>query len=369
MTSIEVQAERPYRVDVAPGAVAGLPALVGAARRAAILHPAILGATASTVAEDLRAAGVHVTLIPLPDAEEAKTAPTLIRCWDILAEAGFTRSDVVIGLGGGATTDLAGFVAASWLRGVGFISVPTTVLGMVDAAVGGKTGINITAGKNLVGAFHEPTGVICDLDLLVGLPASEVSSGLAEVVKAGFIVDPRILELIEEDPSDATTVTSARFADIVCRAIAVKAATVSADLREATSVGDRVGREALNYGHTLAHAIEVNEHYTWRHGQAVSVGMVFAAELSHRVLGLDAGTVTRHRDTLASVGLPTTYDGASFATLRASMSLDKKARGSVLRMVGLREVGRVTIIDGPGEDDLAASFAAISPRPSDERSR
>ena len=139
-----------------------------------------------------------------------------------------------------------------------------------------------------------------------------------------------------------------------------QAETVAADLRESTSVGDRVGREALNYGHTLAHAIEVHEHFAWRHGQAVSVGMVFAAELSHRVLGLDVETVARHRDVLASVGLPITYDGAPFETLRASMSLDKKARGSVLRMVGLREVGRVSIMDGPDENALASSYAAIS---------
>ena len=143
MTSIEVRTERPYRVEVSSGALGGLRALIGNARRAAILHPAVLAPTAASLESGLGADGVEVTLVPLPDAEEAKTASTLVRCWDTLAEAGFTRSDVVIGLGGGATTDLAGFVAASWLRGVGFISVPTSVLGMVDAAVGGKTGINI----------------------------------------------------------------------------------------------------------------------------------------------------------------------------------------------------------------------------------
>ncbi|HNV09991.1 MAG TPA: 3-dehydroquinate synthase [Propionibacteriaceae bacterium] len=361
MTSIEVRADRPYVVEVASGALSGLRPLLGDAQRVAILHPGVLANRASALAHHLGDDGIVATLIELPDAEESKTAAVLVSCWDALAEAGFTRSDVVVGLGGGATTDLAGFVAASWLRGVGFISVPTSVLAMVDAAVGGKTGINIAAGKNLVGAFHEPLGVLCDLDLLAELPASEVSSGLAEVIKAGFIADPRILDLVEQDPADARDVGSVRFAELVRRAIAVKAATVSSDLREATSVGDRVGREALNYGHTLGHAIEAHQHFTWRHGEAVSVGMVFAAELSHRELGLDTATVARHRDVLASVGLPISYNLARFDVLRAAMSLDKKARGSRLRMVGLREVGHVSIIDGPDEDALAASYAALAP--------
>nr|WP_231979789.1 3-dehydroquinate synthase family protein [Tessaracoccus coleopterorum] len=195
---------------------------------------------------------------------------------------------------GGTTTDLAGFVAASWLRGVAYVSVPTSVLGMVDAAVGGKTGINLAAGKNLVGAFYEPRAVLCDLALLDSLPTAEVASGLAEVVKCGFIADPAILDLATADLTDCLDVTGDRFAELVTRAIRVKATVVAADLTERTSSGDRVGREALNYGHTLGHAIEKHAGFSWRHGQAISVGMAWMARVSRDLLGLDGATVDLH---------------------------------------------------------------------------
>ena len=360
MAVVEVAAEQPYQVRIGPGVLAGLGELAHGARRVAVIHPGVMADRARALARQL-GEDVQVSCIEVPEGEDAKTGEVLLRCWDELAAAGLTRSDVVVGLGGGATTDLAGFVAASWLRGVGYISVPTTVLAMVDAAVGGKTGINISAGKNLVGAFHEPRGVLCDLDLLLGLPEREVSSGLAEVVKCGFIADERILELVEQDPAEARDVTSVRFADLVRRAIAVKAATVSADLREATSSGDRVGREALNYGHTLGHAIEAAQHFTWRHGEAISIGMVFAAELSHRLAGLSGEDVARHRRLLSLVGLPTAYKAAEWPQLRATMSLDKKARGNALRMVGLHGMGQVTIIDAPAEDVLLECWHALAP--------
>lgn len=359
MATIDVHAEKPYQVQIGAGASAGLAGLVGGASRVAIIHPPVMADQAQLLGQPLSDAGVVVTHIEVPPGESAKTVEVLADCWDELASAGLTRNDVVVGLGGGSTTDLAGFVAASWLRGIGFVSVPTTVLAMVDAAVGGKTGINVPAGKNLVGAFHEPLGVLCDLDLLVGLWPAEVASGLGEVVKCGFIADERILELVEQDPVEAADVTSVRFAELVRRAVQVKATTVSADLRESTSSGDRVGREALNYGHTLAHAIEQREHFGRRHGEAVAIGMVFVAEVARRTLGLDAATVQRHRDVLSSLRLPTTYDG-DWDELRATMSLDKKARGSRLRLVGLRELGHVSIIDGPDEDVLEESFRTLA---------
>ncbi len=360
MTTIEVHADNPYQVHVEAGALSQLPALVGDAVRVALVHPNALADRASELARQLEAPGRTVTPIELPDGERAKTAEQLVAGWSTLADAGFTRSDVVVGFGGGATTDMAGFLAASWLRGVGYVCVPTTVLAMVDAAVGGKTGINIPAGKNLVGAFYEPRGVLCDLAVLDGLPAPEVVSGLAEVIKCGFIADTVILDLVEDDPIDALDVRGDRLAELLARGIAVKAETVSADLRESTSLGERVGREKLNYGHTLGHAIEKQENFTWRHGEAISVGMVFAAELSARALGLDQTSVQRHRDVLTSVGLPITYSGADFDTLRATMSLDKKARGAKLRFVGLPEVGRVSIIDGPDEEALRECWAGVA---------
>ena len=186
----------------------------------------------------------------MPDAEAAKSVAVAERCWSILGNAGFTRSDGVVGLGGGATTDLAGFVAATWLRGVRVVMVPTTLLGMVDAAVGGKTGINTAEGKNLVGCFYEPVGVICDLDLLATLPTPHLVAGLAEVIKCGFIADPEILTMIESDPASAVRPDSLMLRELVERAVSVKARVVTADLRETTSTGAAVGRELLNYGHT-----------------------------------------------------------------------------------------------------------------------
>src|SRR5699024_7377236 len=217
------------------------------------------------------------------------------------------------GLGGGAAPDVAGFVAASWLRGVDVLQVPTTVAAMVDAAVGGKTGINTAEGKNLVGAFHPPIAVVADLDVLGALGANEVAAGLAEAVKAGFIEDTAILDIVERDPAAVLDVTTDQFRVVIERAIRVKARVVSADLREAGE------REILNYGHTLGHAIERNERYLWRHGAAVSIGMMFAAELSHLAGKLSEAEVDRHRDILVSLGLPTTYRDRQWPKLEDAM--------------------------------------------------
>lgn len=354
--SITVSAERPYTVEVGAGVSDSLDRLVHGADQVAILHPAVMRERAERLCAPL---GAHTTLIEVPDAEQAKTAGVLAQCWDRLAEAGFTRSDAVVGFGGGATTDLAGFVAASWLRGVRLVTVPTTVLGMVDAAVGGKTGINIPAGKNLVGAFWEPAGVLCDLDLLATLPTAEIRAGMAEVVKCGFIADPQILDLIEQDPADALEVTSSRLAELIARGIEVKARVVSTDLREATSTGTKVGRELLNYGHTLGHAIERHHDYTWRHGEAISVGMVFVAEVARQLGALDEPTATRHRGVLELLDLPTRYDGP-WPALRATMNLDKKTRGSRLRLVILNGLASAEICGDPPEEVLAQAYASLA---------
>jgi 3-dehydroquinate synthase len=278
----------------------------------------------------------------------------------VLGQAGFTRSDAVVGIGGGSATDLAGFVAATWLRGVPLLNLPTTVLGMVDAAVGGKTGINTEAGKNLVGSFHEPAGVVCDLDCLATLPPADLVAGLAEVVKCGFIADPEILDLLESDPQAAVVPQSARLRELIERAIRVKAAVVSADLREATSVGTRIGREQLNYGHTIGHAIERRERYRIRHGEAISIGMVFAAELARLAGRLDQETAARHAAILSRLGLPTTYAPDAFDELLATMAVDKKARGTTLRFVILNGLGRPEILRGPEEELLRAAYVAVA---------
>ncbi|MFT3886823.1 MAG: 3-dehydroquinate synthase [Arachnia sp.] len=346
----------PYDVVIEPGALRRLPEFVQGVSRVAIIHSTTQPGLAATVAGLVDR---PVTLIAVPDAEAAKTPQVLADCWSALAEAGFTRNDLVVGVGGGATTDLAGFVAATWLRGVAYVSVPTSVLAMVDAAVGGKTGINLSAGKNLVGAFYEPKAVLSDLSLLESLPAAEVASGLAEVIKCGFIADQAILDLATADLADARDVTSERFAELVTRAVAVKARVVAADFTETTSSGDKVGREALNYGHTLGHAIERHAGYTWRHGQAIAVGMAWIARVSRDVLGLDPALVAQHDELLGGLGLPLTYD-APFADLRPVMSLDKKARGNTLRLVGLTAQGAPRIVDDAPERVLEGAYAELS---------
>ncbi|MCX5344794.1 3-dehydroquinate synthase [Streptomyces atratus] len=345
----------PYEVLVGRQLLGELPTLIGdRAKRVAVLHPEALAETGEAVRQDLAEQGYEAIAIQLPNAEEAKTVEVAAYCWKALGQTGFTRTDVIVGVGGGATTDVAGFVAASWLRGVRWIAVPTTVLGMVDAAVGGKTGINTAEGKNLVGAFHPPAGVLCDLAALDSLPVHDYVSGMAEIIKAGFIADPAILDLIEADPEGARTPTGAHTAELIERAIRVKAEVVSSDLKESGL------REILNYGHTLAHAIEKNERYKWRHGAAVSVGMVFAAELGRLAGRLDDATADRHRAVLESVGLPLTYRGDQWPKLLENMKVDKKSRGDLLRFIVLDGLGKPTVLEGPDPAVLLAAYGEVS---------
>ncbi|MFE4452756.1 3-dehydroquinate synthase [Streptomyces sp. NPDC056796] len=345
----------PYEVLVGRQLLGELPNLIGdRAARVAVLHPEALAETGEAVREDLAAQGYEAIAIQLPNAEEAKTVEVAAYCWKALGQTGFTRTDVIVGVGGGATTDVAGFVAASWLRGVRWIAVPTTVLAMVDAAVGGKTGINTAEGKNLVGAFHPPAGVLCDLAALDSLPVNDYVSGMAEIIKAGFIADPVILDLVEADPQGARTPAGPHTAELIERSIRVKAEVVSNDLKESGL------REILNYGHTLAHAIEKNERYKWRHGAAVSVGLVFAAELGRLAGRLDDATADRHRAVLESVGLPLTYRGDQWPKLLENMKVDKKSRGDLLRFIVLDGIGKPTVLEGPDPAVLLAAFGEVS---------
>jgi 3-dehydroquinate synthase len=354
-TVIDVTGERPYPVLVGRGLLDALPPLVKAATRVGVVYSAPLRAAADRVGAVLRDAGTTVLPLEVPDAEAGKTIDVAARCWDALGAAGFTRTDAVVGVGGGAVTDLAGFVAACWLRGVAVVQVPTSLLGMVDAAVGGKTGVNTAAGKNLVGAFHPPAAVLCDLSTLDTLPADDLRAGLAEVVKCGFIADPAILTLIERAPAAALDPAGPALRELVERAVRVKARVVSEDLRESGL------REILNYGHTLGHAIERHEAYRWKHGHAVSVGLVFAAALGRLAGRLDAPTAARHRAVLSSLGLPVSYRPDAWDDLRATMRVDKKARGSRLRFVVLDGLARPSILDSPDDDLLRAAYAEVCP--------
>jgi 3-dehydroquinate synthase len=357
---IRVSAERPYDVVVGRGLLGGITETLAGASSVAILHQPSLGVTAEVVRTEFAEAGLNANRIEVPDAEDGKKLSVAGFCYSALGQIGMDRQGVVVGLGGGAVTDLAGFVAGTWMRGVRVVHVPTTLLGMVDAAVGGKAGVNTDAGKNLVGVFHEPTAVFADLVTLETLPRNELVAGMGEVVKAGFIADPVILDLIEADPAAAIDPTGDVLGELVRRAIQVKADVVSADLRESSL------REVLNYGHTLGHAIERREQYRWRHGAAVSVGLVFAAELARLAGRLDDATAARHAAVLASIGLPTTYAADALPELLDAMRSDKKTRAGVLRFVVLDGLAKPGRLEGPDPSLLAAAYSAVAGEPNTE---
>jgi 3-dehydroquinate synthase len=355
LTRITVGGQRPQEVIVGSGALAELPSLAGPVPgTVVVIHPASLGEIAQPAVAVLRQAGYQVHAEPIPDGEAAKDITVATRLWSRLAARRVGRGDTVVGVGGGAATDLAGFTAATWLRGVRLVLVPTTLLAVVDAAVGGKTAINLPEGKNLVGAFHPAAGVVADLDLLRSLPRAEYASGLAEVIKAGFIADPVILDLIEAGPERAGQPGGPRERELIERAVRVKAAVVSQDLTEAGP------REMLNYGHTLGHAIERAEDYRIRHGAAVSIGMVYAAAVARLAGRLDAATAQRHRAILAAVGLPVGYQEGAWPQLREGMAVDKKTRASRLRLVVLDGLAKPGILDNPPEDLLTQAYAEVA---------
>nr|WP_090343397.1 3-dehydroquinate synthase [Mycolicibacterium malmesburyense] len=352
--TIEVLVDPPYPVIVGTGLLGDLAHALEGRHKVAILHQPTLAQTAEVIRTTLADKGIDAHRIEIPDAEKGKDLPVVGFIWEVLGRIGVGRKDAVVSLGGGAATDVAGFAAATWLRGIDIVHVPTTLLGMVDAAVGGKTGINTDAGKNLVGAFHQPAAVLVDLATLETLPRNELVAGMAEIVKAGFISDPTILDLIEADPEAALDPSGTVLPELIRRAIAVKAEVVAADEKESQL------REILNYGHTLAHAIELRERYQWRHGAAVSVGLVFAAELGRLAGRLDDGTADRHRSVLTSLGLPTTYDPDAFGELLENMAGDKKTRAGVLRFVVLDGLAKPGRLEGPDPSLLAAAYSEVT---------
>ena len=355
ITRIRVGGADPYDVVVGTGILGELASMVPAGATSVVLIFAeSLDDIARPVHRALASAGFQVFAEAVPDGERAKTAAVAAGLWSTLAAHKITRSDCIVGLGGGAATDLAGFVAATWLRGVRHVLVPTTVLGVVDAAIGGKTAIDIPEGKNLVGAFHPPSGVLADLATLETLPRGEYVSGMAEVIKAGFIADPVILDLVRDDPEGATVPHGRHTRELIERAITVKAEVVASDLKEAGP------REMLNYGHTLGHAIERVEEYRFRHGDAVAIGMVYAAELGRRAGRLDEATAALHHEILKAVGLPTAYQRGAWRELRDTMGVDKKTRGARLRFVVLDGLAKPVILDNPGEELLSLAYQEVA---------
>ncbi|MDR2347670.1 MAG: 3-dehydroquinate synthase, partial [Bifidobacteriaceae bacterium] len=358
---IEVALDRPYEVVVRPGVLRDLAYYIPAeAQRLMILFDPVVAGPVPALVDSLRRDGFEVHLLAVPSGETAKSVDVAAAAWQRLAEASFTRTDALVGIGGGATTDLAGFVAATWLRGVPVVQLPTTLLAMVDAAIGGKTGLNIDEGKNLVGAFHQPAAVLCDPSLLLTLPEAELAAGMAEIVKAGLVADPAILDVIWSGPRETLNPAGPLLTELISLAVAVKADVVASDPLE----GGR--RAILNYGHTFGHAIEQVEHFEWRHGEAVAVGLVFAAEVAVRAGLLDPSVLGWHRELLAALGLPIAYLPGRWDRLWPAMRRDKKNQGATRRMVLLEDVAQPVIVRDIPESLLREAYQAISAVPAAE---
>lgn len=350
MKVISVNAERSYQVALTNSWSKDVTSICEGRIRVAV----IVSQTFSPDLTDLNNIDSELHVFRVPDGEDGKSITTLHKVWDWLGAAGFTRSDLVIGIGGGAITDLAGFAAASWLRGVDWVAVPTSLAGMVDASVGGKTGVNSDYGKNLIGAFHSPISVIIDTGFLKTLSDRDFSAGMAEVIKCGFIADQKILDL-----AIAHTVDSARsnlevISELIHRAVTVKAQVVSSDFKESFA------REALNYGHTLGHAIEIHSKYQLRHGEAVSIGLVYAAELAAARGLISNAELELHRTILLSYGLPITFERQAWQKLAPLLALDKKARGNTIRFVALNGIGSTVRLEDLTSAELDAAYERIA---------
>jgi len=289
----------------------------------------------------------------VPDGEAGKSFSTLTSLWDWLGAAGFTRSDLIVAVGGGALTDLAGFASATWLRGIDWVAVPTSLAGMVDASIGGKTGINSDYGKNLIGAFHSPIAVVIDPMWLRTLSNRDFSAGMAEVIKCGFIKDAEILNMLSSLNVETLRSDEERVVNLIYRAAKVKSEVVSEDFKESFA------REILNYGHTLGHAVEIHSKFKLRHGEAVAIGLVYAAELAFARSMITSEVLDLHRSLLTNLGLPTTYERNAWSSLRPLLALDKKSRGETIRFVALTEIAATSRLEDLTSGELDAAYERI----------
>jgi 3-dehydroquinate synthase len=293
---------------------------------------------AGTALKSLATSGFAPVLITVPAGEKSKRLDVVEKCFDQLAAHRLERKSFIIALGGGVVGDLAGFVAATYLRGIPFVQVPTTLLAQVDSSVGGKTGVNLKSGKNLAGAFYQPQLVLCDLDALKTLPEREYVSGLAEVIKYGIIYDAILFAQLEHNLPKLLQRDTAALAEVVARCCEIKADVVGQDETEGGL------RAILNFGHTIGHAIENSTGYgKFLHGEAIAIGQVAAAKLSHRILGLPSGDVARIEKMFARAGLPVRIklNLASRKRLFAAMKLDKKVSGGEIKFVLAEKIGKV----------------------------
>ena len=349
---------RGYEVAVGIGVLDELGARIadlGEFRRAAVVTAPAVGRRYGATVRGALADHVEVHEIVVPDGEEAKTLDTLAEVFHGFAAAPLNRDDLVIAVGGGVIGDLAGFAAATWNRGTALVQVPTTLLAQVDSSVGGKTGVNVPEGKNLVGAFHQPIMVLSDVAVLASLPTRELLAGLGEVVKYGFIRDPEVLRLIEDEPDRVTTGDPEVLVEIVRRGVAVKAEIVSGDEREA---GERL---LLNYGHTVGHAIEALTGYgRYRHGEAVALGMVVAASVGEILQVSEPGLTQRTVAMLGRLGLPTGGVPLDADAVWSRVALDKKTHRAGVRMVLCPEPGRAEVYEGLSREVLDEALRSVA---------
>jgi len=333
---------RSYEIKIGPGLLDRLGAecaRLKLGKRCAIISDTTVARRFGTAARrPLARSDFDVAQITLPAGETAKSLKSVQECYDRLAAHRLDRKSFIVALGGGVVGDLAGFVASTYLRGIAFVQVPTTLLAQVDSSVGGKVGVNLKAGKNLVGAFYQPRLVLCDLDTLATLPRREFAAGLAEVIKYGIISDSALFERLERNLSKLVALEPRMLEAVVALCCKIKAGVVRQDEKEGGP------RAILNFGHTIGHALEAISHYgKYLHGEAISIGQVAAARLSAQLLGLRESDVERIADLFRRAGLPTrvSLSASQRKHLFAAMQLDKKVTAGQLKFVLARKIGKV----------------------------
>ena len=342
MVEIQVSSDREYRISIGVDWRAECESIRSRYSKVLFIVPAELKGLLNLSDE---------SVFYVPDGESQKDIAIVSQIWEELGRRQLGRADAIVGIGGGATTDLAGFVAATWLRGVDWFAIPTTLAAMVDASIGGKTGINTSSGKNLVGAFYSPNHVIIDTVFLDSLSDRDYAAGLAEVIKTGLIADATILNRLE----GLNTISEVReySAELIEKSARVKADVVSRDFKEGKL------REILNFGHTFGHAVEKSMDYEFRHGEAVSIGLVYALALSEDLAGFDADQTSKVVTLLRKFGLPITVSGLSWQDLLQLMLGDKKTRGSQLRFIGLEDIGRPVWLEGVAIEQAKSVYERI----------
>lgn len=350
MKSISISADRDYEILIDADWRRELESHLSNREQVAI----IISENMKDRISDLPPCDAQIHIFTVPDSEAAKSFDTYQKVLDWIGAAGLTRNDLIVAVGGGAVTDLSGFVASTWMRGIDWVAVPTTLAAMVDASIGGKTGINSEYGKNLIGTFYSPISVLIDFRWLDTLEDRDFAAGLAEVLKSGFIADRQIVDLLSSKNLISVRNDRNLTLELISRTVAVKARIVSGDFRESFD------REILNYGHTLGHAIEKHCKYQLRHGECVAIGLVFAANLANQLGHLSDEITNSHKEILRNLGLPTTYQREYWPELRANMAIDKKSRSGNLRFVAISDLGKTLRIEAPNESDLVTAYERLS---------